>query len=205
MSEMMAYNKQKAELFEAIQKAQVDCKNPPLDGYNPHFKSNFATLKAVRESVLPKFLAHGMAVVQGVEERDNGKCVLVTTVAHKNGLTWLVSTIPLPSGDMQKLGSAITYARRYALLSLGNVVGDPDDDGNEASEPEPEIQCITKEQRQELYDLIDATGANVAKLCEYYDVNDVLELTIHSAEHAIGALRSKLDKKNEAENGEGAA
>ena len=37
------------------------------------------------------------------------------------------------------MGSAMTYARRYGLLAICGAVGDPDDDGNKASEPEPVV------------------------------------------------------------------
>jgi hypothetical protein len=41
--------------------------------------------------------------------------------------------MPATKPDAQGMGSAATYARRYALMAVAGVVGDDDDDGNAAS------------------------------------------------------------------------
>lgn len=187
-------------LIGALLKAQSEMKNPPLDGVNPHFKSKFSTLKAVREAVVPVLNKHGIVVWQSIENVD-GNMVLSTRIA-KAGSTigkdesdevMLVSQIVLPTGDMQKLGSAITYARRYSLLSLGALVGDPDDDGNEAVE----MHYITSHQADEIHELIKATGSDKAKFLNYYKVDAVDRMTPRDYEHASKALSAKLDKEGE--------
>ena len=61
--------------------------------------------------------------------RDDG--VLVTTLYDCEDDTKLESCFPrIESQDPQKLGSAITYGKRYNLGQLLNIVTDEDDDGN---------------------------------------------------------------------------
>lgn len=129
----MEHSDSLANLAAALAAAQTDCKNPPLDGKNPHFSSRFATLAAVREHVLPVFGRHKLAVAQ-VLDSDGERPVLRTVLLHVSG-EWLAGAYPLVpvKADPQGYGSAITYARRYALQSLAGVVGDDDDDGNAAS------------------------------------------------------------------------
>jgi hypothetical protein len=122
-------------LAAALVAAQADLKNPAKDATNPHFKSRFADLAGVRAAVVPAFAAHGLAVTQLVTSMD-GKPALATMLIHASG-EWLRCTSPLrpAKDDPQGVGSAITYARRYALQAVAGVTGDDDDDGHHASQP----------------------------------------------------------------------
>jgi len=123
-------------LAGALVKAQAEMKNPPLDGVNPHFKSRFATLAAVREAVLPALVRHGLSFVQNPGTSERGP-TLTTRLLHISG-QWL-ETDPLclapARPDPQSACAALTYMRRYSLMALLGVVGDDDDDGEAASKP----------------------------------------------------------------------
>jgi len=124
-----------AALSGALAKAQAQLKNPPYDSKNPHFKNSYASLASVRDTITPVLAAHGIAVLQLLGKSDVGvSCETVLT--HESG-EWISSTIELPATkqDAQGYGSACTYARRYALMAIVNVVGDVDDDATEASKP----------------------------------------------------------------------
>jgi hypothetical protein len=124
-----------ANLAGAMVKAQTELKNPPKDSVNPHFKSKYADLATVRDAVIPVFVKHGLAVMQLPCEMDDAPA-LTTLVTHTSG-EWLETTIKLRPGKMdpQGVGSALTYARRYALQSVAGVAAEDDDDGNAASRP----------------------------------------------------------------------
>lgn len=125
-----------ADLFEAIAAAQAALKPAGKDAENTHFRSSYATLDAVIEAGLPVFGAQGVATVQAPETTPKG--VKVSTMLGK-GEQWLIASTYMPIADIgnpHKVGSAITYARRYGLNMAWGVAAEEDDDGN-ANAPEP--------------------------------------------------------------------
>lgn len=121
------------ELSAALAKAQAGIANAAKEGTNPHFKHNYATLKSVWAVCKTPLTDNGLSVVQSPE--FNGQSVMVTTtLLHKTG-QWIESTITMPvkRTDCQGIGSAITYARRYALAAMVGVAPDDDDDDGEAA------------------------------------------------------------------------
>jgi hypothetical protein len=119
------------EIAAALAKAQATMKNAALNKVNPHFRSKYADLAGIRDTVVPSLAANGIAVVQTL---DAASCVL-TRLIHTSG-QWIESVCPIPSvPDMQKMGSAITYARRYSLSAICGIAADEDDDANEAAKP----------------------------------------------------------------------
>ena len=121
------------ELAAALAKAQAAIEPAPKDSVNPHFNSRFADLAAVWEVCRKPLNSNGLSVIQSPEPADSGGLVLRTTLLHTSG-QFVSSAIPLAynPASMQSLGSAITYARRYALAALVGVVTEADDDGNAA-------------------------------------------------------------------------
>lgn len=123
------------ELSAALAKAQASIANAGKDGTNPHFKHGYATLKAVWEVCKAPLTDHGLSVVQSPENVPETQSVQVTTtLLHKSG-QWIQSSITMPvkKWDCQGIGSAITYARRYALAAMVGVAPDGDDDDGEAA------------------------------------------------------------------------
>lgn len=94
------------------------------------------------------FHVHYAAGKDGVD----GKVIttLVTTLRHVSGEE-VQSELPFPDlvpnrgNIMQALGSAITYARRYALLAIYGLAGDDDDaEGSARTEPLVKKAGITR-------------------------------------------------------------
>jgi hypothetical protein len=110
---------------------QGEIKHAILDAKNPHFKSDYATLESTINAIKPFMTKYGFSVVQSIVEKEH--MYLETTLMSEFGS--LITTVPMivTKNDMQGLGSAITYARRYALLAVFNI-GSEDDDGNLAVE-----------------------------------------------------------------------
>jgi hypothetical protein len=97
---------------------------------NPHFKSKYADLSAILEVINPIMIECGLLVTQHPNEDS-----LVTTVYHADSGEWMQSEQVLRMKDLnnpQQQGSAITYARRYALASIFNL-NQEDDDANTAT------------------------------------------------------------------------
>lgn len=123
------------ELATALSKAQSKMKNPAFDATNPHFKSKYATLAAVRDAVIPVLSAEGLALIQDVHFADD--MVICTNMLMHNSGEWMETVglqIPLEKRSAHGIGSATTYSRRFSLMALAGVVGDVDDDGNAAVE-----------------------------------------------------------------------
>ena len=117
------------ELASALSNAQKEFEPIKKTALNPFFKSKYATLDAVLDAVVETLQAYGLSVSQ-LPEPDG----LTTILMHKSG-EWIKSKMNLcmDKQTAQAQGSAITYARRYALSAILNVASEPDDDGQEAS------------------------------------------------------------------------
>jgi hypothetical protein len=104
-----------------------------MDRDNPFFKSKYATLTSLWESARAALAKNGLAVTQATDFDGEGRLVLVTTLLHSSG-EWIGSVYPVEPADRkpQTLGSALTYARRYAFGALVGLSSDDDDDGNAA-------------------------------------------------------------------------
>lgn len=123
-----------ANLAKAIIEAQKQLKPVKKDCDNPFFKSKYADLASVWEALKP-FQDNGIAITQSpLPSQIDGTIALATQLTHVSG-EWMRSTLvlPLAKNDPQGAGSALTYARRYALGCMTGVVTEEDDDGNAAS------------------------------------------------------------------------
>lgn len=123
---------QHQNIATALAAAQLEMGKALKSANNPHFKSKYADLSSVMDACLPALNRHGIAVIQPLQENEFGRSV-VTRFIHASGEA-LDCPVPLIVGkqDMQGLGSAITYARRYGLMSLAGIAPE-DDDGNAAA------------------------------------------------------------------------
>mgnify|MGYP003342078375 CR=1 len=125
------------QLAAALVAARGAMKNAALNKVNPHFKSKFADLTSVIDATTAALKAHGLVVTQAPDVTEQGP-VLVTRLLHGSG-QWMETHCPLPVvSDMQKMGSAITYARRYSLSAICGIAADEDDDANGAVETQRE-------------------------------------------------------------------
>ena len=119
------------EIFTALSIAQSEIKGALKDAENPFFRSNYADLEAVWEAVRIPLCKNGLSVIQ-TTGHEEGKLVLCTRLAHASG-QWVEGTTPIlmAKQDPQSMGSAISYARRYALAAMVGVY-QTDDDGEGA-------------------------------------------------------------------------
>lgn len=93
---------------------------------------NYAPLSAITDAIRPGLAANGLAYVQMVSDAERGVAI-ETVLMHQSG-QWISGRFTMPaSGGPQEIGSAITYARRYALTAMLGIVADEDDDGNAAA------------------------------------------------------------------------
>lgn len=111
---------------------QEEVGNPKKTADNPFFKSKYADLDEIINTIRPTLAKNGLCIIQSPE--GEGSMAKVTTrILHSSG-QWIEGTLSLTAvkNDPQGMGSAITYARRYSLAGICGLAQE-DDDGNSAS------------------------------------------------------------------------
>lgn len=136
MNEVVKVTADHKGIFSALAAAQMEMGPALKDAMNPAFKSKYADLASVMTACLPALNKHGICVMQPTGEDEQGRFVK-TILAHTSGET-VECRVPLivSKNDMQGYGSAVTYARRYGLMSMAGIAPD-DDDGNAAVKAPP--------------------------------------------------------------------
>lgn len=116
------------KLSLALSKVQSQLRPAKENSKNPFFKSSYADLGSVWDSVRKLLADNELAIIQ--MPTDIGG--VTTILSHSSG-EWISSTCFIPAKeDAHGVGSAISYARRYSLASFVGVVTGDDDDGNMA-------------------------------------------------------------------------
>jgi hypothetical protein len=122
-------------IYAALVAAQRDFAPALKLATNPHLKARYADLASCIHAVVDALNGHGIYLLQRAEtEADT---VSVTTIfLHESGETLEAGrlTLPVAKRDPQAYGSAITYARRYSLMSACGIAPE-DDDGRGVGEP----------------------------------------------------------------------
>lgn len=145
-----------AALAAALSAAQGEMENATKNSTNPHFRSKYADLAEIINTIRPVLAKHGLAIVQFPGFHD-GIATVVTTLTHASG-EWMsgTSAAPVVKQDPQGVGSALTYLRRYSLAAVCGLAQE-DDDGNGASKastkkqaPRQEEPLLTDAQRKHL-------------------------------------------------------
>ena len=128
--------------IKALLKAQQAMETVKKDSVNPHFKNKYASLDAVIDATSSVFQDNGFVVMQPCG-RDELGVYVETKLLHTSGEAFSSKVyLVLSKQDMQGLGSAITYARRYGLLGMACLATE-DDDGNIAAKQSSGVQ-VTK-------------------------------------------------------------
>jgi hypothetical protein len=138
----MVRSEQIDKFAEALAKAQGAMRNPGRDrpvevetktGSKYSFK--YATLDALIDAARAALSENAIAWMQAPEHSEKGVLVVTTLLMHASG-QWVETEIPVVLGrefSAQQMGSAITYAKRYAFGAAVGLTGDEDDDGGLAA------------------------------------------------------------------------
>lgn len=112
------------------------------DASNPFFKAKYVSLDSIVEKLTPILDSKKLLVFHYTDNKEIVTTLLDTESTDETQETRCIdSKFPLiDSNDPQKLGSCITYAKRYNLGQIFNIITDRDDDGNEASGKEVHLE-----------------------------------------------------------------
>jgi len=191
-----------AELFGALSKAQGKIQNAIKDGTNPHFKNTYASLASVLDACREVLSEHGLSVLQTVEG-SRMEMILVTWLGHSSG-QWIKSKLPLliTKQDSQGVGSAITYARRYALSAIVGISQEDDDGEKSVSRKEP--AKAKKEDLENLIKMIEELPSDVREKVNSFmvnnGINNLYEMNQTTYEWILSLVQKKITQLK-AENG----
>lgn len=151
---------------------------------NPFYKSKYFDINSLIEQVEPLLEKNGLLLLQPIEN-NNVKSIIYHVETQES----VYSEINLGVfSDPQKLGSAVTYYRRYTLQSLLGLQAE-DDDANKASTPTPKADA--KQEPTDWLNLFDKTGN---KLKSFYD----LEIAIaENKKYTLAGIRKSYKVSKE--------
>ena len=129
-----------AAIAKALCAAQMEMGKALKQSNNPHFRSKYADLGNVMDACLPALNKNGIALLQPTGTDAHGPYV-DTVLMHETGqsLSCRVHLV-VNKNDMQGIGSAMTYARRYGLMAMAGIAPE-DDDGNAAAKAAPRAKA----------------------------------------------------------------
>jgi hypothetical protein len=194
---MNAETKIEAGLSGALVKALAEIGGATKDKINPAFKSKYADLGSVVEAIKPILARHGLAFTQATEPSEGG--VIVETLLWHEGTSEPRALgklfVPANKQDAQGFGSALTYARRYGLMTAFGVPAE-DDDGNAAARSAPRVDSgkVSPDQFRQLQAKVDATGADLGRFCAYFQVPSLKDVPAARFDQALAALEAKAKK-----------
>lgn len=89
----------------------------------------------------------------------------------------------------QITGSCSTYARKYALCGLLAV-----DDGSKDPDAQKGVEMVTKRHIKTLVAVAESKGSDIAKICDYFKVNSLEEMTVEDYGKCLNMLNAKGEK-----------
>lgn len=178
-------------IYAALAAAQAAMGPALKQAVNPAFKSKYADLASVMDACLPALTANGICVMQPTGEDEQGRFVK-TILAHISGES-VECRVPLivSKSDMQGYGSAVTYARRYGLMSMAGIAPE-DDDGNAAAKAPPKEEAKPAVPAQAI-----ASGKEYLEEAESLDDLKTRWINLPSAIKALDAVIAVKDSVKE--------
>lgn len=207
------------EIAAAMAKAQGDLHSAAKSSDNPYFKSKYADLAEVWDTIRQPFTKHGLSIIQPVSSSE-GHLTIATRVMHQSG-QWIESDpliFPITQ-KVQDLGSCCTYLRRYSLAAMLGVTQE-DDDGNaqaatantKAEQPKPSRpKAPAKDDSEVRYQKAVTMALNAKTDAELDNIEKATETVEKSGEltgtqcgkirDAIRSQRTLLERQKEALEG----
>ncbi len=136
---VLIWSEQTDKIAPAFFSATKEMEALKKNASNPHFKSKYADLTAVSDTIEAPLFKHGLFPIQAptCRQKDNGDWAVIidTQIMHAASGQWVAAAteMPLAKADPQGAGSGFTYGRRYALQAMCGLAPE-DDDGNTASQ-----------------------------------------------------------------------
>ena len=176
----------------ALVAAQMEMGKALKDSENSHFRSKYADLGNVMDACMPALNKHGIAVIQPTGENETGRFVKTILIHSESGDT-LECEVPLilQKNDMQGYGSAVTYARRYGLMTMAGIAPE-DDDGNAAAKA---AQTVSPDQFIKLRYLAAEAGIDESTVCSKVGAQSLEQFPAQKYDAVIKGLEAKIKEQ----------
>lgn len=174
------------------------------DARNPFFKSNYFDINKIIETVKPLLDENGLLVMQPLVTLGDATPAIATIFIDPESGESLKFITPLPiKEDPQKMGSLITYFRRFCLQSALFLQAE-DDDGNDAAgkTPPPVVEekpkksaFIDKGQIKKVGELAKALGKKEEDMLKWANAKSIAKIRKEKGTVLIASMEAELDKK----------
>ncbi len=154
----------------------------------------FASLDDIMREIQPHLTACGIAVTFSAGMTDGGQMRAVCTVRHGRHSEQSEVTLPVPSqmrvNDTQKMGAALSYAKRYALCAALNIIV-TDEDVDAAGM----VETISEEQIDTLNQWIQTTNTDIDRFLKWLEIDKLANMSVKQFPQALAELKRKASKK----------
>lgn len=183
--------------MDALRQIQAELK-APKGQYNSFGKYKYRSCEDILEAVKPLLQKYGAQLTISDEMLQVGERYYIkATATIKDDATEEHVTAYARESEIKKgmdesqiTGTASSYARKYALNGLFLIDDTKDADTDAYTERTKETK-ITKKQLEAMQELIDQTNTDVEKLCGYYKIKSLADMTDLTYEGAMSNLRTK--------------
>lgn len=182
----------------ALSKFQSEVENPKNTADNPYYKSKYAPLQDVLNTVRPLLSKHGLSIVQS-PSGDGERISIHTMLIHESGEWIEFDPLVLKAEKItpQGAGSAITYGRRYSLSAVLGISSEDDDDANSLESTNGQKK-LTEKQINRLYAIAKSVGVSVEDvkrvLMRDYNKTQAADLTKEEYDEICERLQKKEGK-----------
>ena len=193
----VAFNQSMAQMQPRLPRVQKRGAITISKGSGP--MSKYALFEDIDKAVRPLLAEFGFALNYGMGIPVENRVVVTCTIRHVAGHS-ITNALPLPldasgaKNNVQGVGSTISYARRYLMCLMLNIVLEGEDNDGNNSEP------INDQQLMQIEDMLQASGGDRAKFCKTFKVEKISELRQDQLQGVMTALRQKLAGKVNAGN-----
>ncbi len=184
---------------EAISAAKAEIKPVSRNRLGNNDKK-YADLAAYAKEVDPILAKHHLSY--RYRSKQEGAIHITCVLSHRDGhfeettLSGAADTTGNKNA-IQAIGSTVEYLKRYTLTLALGLSSANDDDGKAAGGDMP----INEEQTKELRRLIEASGADIEKFCEYFKIEAVPDLSAKDFPRALAFMAEKLKLKKKQQGG----
>ena len=160
------------------------------------YSYQYAELDEIAKTVNPLLAKRGLSYGWDATFSDK-MLTCICTVRHVNGHSIPANfTLPIenPSAmnDQQKVGAALTFAKRYSLISaLGITTGEPDSDGANPA-------TISDEQQTLLQAKLEEYGLDKQRFLAYMHVRSLAEIPATNFTAALNAVETRKRERDKA-------
>lgn len=176
------------DLAIALAKAQAMMKPAEKNAINPHFKSSYADLNSVFETIRGPLSDNGLAILQEATS-VNGAVAVSTRILHASG-QWIEFEpliMPVAKASAHGVGSAISYAKRYSISAALGIVAHDDDDGNAASQKE----TLSKDQVNMIERAVDGDQSLLDHILKHYKVKYLNQIPANQFQTISNTIKAR--------------